>query len=172
MDVDVSRAGCGQVCRLTLGVDPTAQSLGWLLRKLLFFGRSSGLTRIQNSLKEDLSIVSLHQLSIYWASTDVPHPHWFPKQWATQTEQRAWDAFREDQTLVCGVGMLTFSKAHCSCRHIGEVLFLLFRVASRSGWRRKRQPTPVLLPGESQGWGSLVGCHLWGRIESDTTEAT
>ena len=39
-------------------------------------------------------------------------------------------------------------------------------------WRRKRQPTPVFLPGESQRWGSLVGCHLWGRIESDTTEAT
>ena len=27
-------------------------------------------------------------------------------------------------------------------------------------WRRKWQPTPVFLPGESQGWGSLVGCHL------------
>ena len=37
---------------------------------------------------------------------------------------------------------------------------------------RKWQPTPVLLPGESQGQGSLVGCHLWGRTESDTTEAT
>ena len=39
-------------------------------------------------------------------------------------------------------------------------------------WRRKWQPTPVFLPGESQGWGSLVGCRLWGRTESDTTEAT
>ena len=39
-------------------------------------------------------------------------------------------------------------------------------------WRRKWQPTPVFLPGESQGWGSLVGCHLWGHIESDTTEVT
>ena len=39
-------------------------------------------------------------------------------------------------------------------------------------WRRKRQPTPVFLPGESQGRGSLVGCRLWGRTESDTTEAT
>ena len=28
-------------------------------------------------------------------------------------------------------------------------------------WRRKWQPTPVFLPGESQGWGSLVGCCLW-----------
>ena len=39
-------------------------------------------------------------------------------------------------------------------------------------WRRKWQPTPVFLPGESQGRGSLVGCHLWGRTELYTTEAT
>ena len=39
-------------------------------------------------------------------------------------------------------------------------------------WRRKWQPTPVFLPGESQGPGSLVGCHLWGCTESDTTEVT
>ena len=39
-------------------------------------------------------------------------------------------------------------------------------------WRRKWQPTPVFLPGESQERGSLVGCHLWGRTELDTTEVT
>ena len=39
-------------------------------------------------------------------------------------------------------------------------------------WRRKWQPTPVFLPGESQGRGSLLGCRLWGRTESDTTEVT
>ena len=39
-------------------------------------------------------------------------------------------------------------------------------------WRRKWQPTPVFLPGESQGRGSLVGCRLWGNTESDTTEVT
>ena len=32
--------------------------------------------------------------------------------------------------------------------------------------------TPVFLPGESQGWGSLVGCPLWGHTELDMTEAT
>ena len=33
---------------------------------------------------------------------------------------------------------------------------------------KEMQPTPVSLPGESQGWGSLVGCHLWGhRVEHD-----
>ena len=39
-------------------------------------------------------------------------------------------------------------------------------------WRRKWQPTPVFLPGESQGRWSLVGCRLWGCTQSDTTEAT
>ena len=39
-------------------------------------------------------------------------------------------------------------------------------------WRRKWQPTPVFLPGESHGQRSLVGCSPWGRTELDTTEAT
>ena len=41
-----------------------------------------------------------------------------------------------------------------------------------SSWRRKWQSTLVFLPGESQGRGSLVGFHLWGPTESDTTEVT
>ena len=39
-------------------------------------------------------------------------------------------------------------------------------------WRGKWQPTAVFLPGESQGRGSLLGCHLWGRTELDMTEVT
>ena len=39
-------------------------------------------------------------------------------------------------------------------------------------WGRKWQPTPVFLPGESQGRGSLLRCHLWGRTELNTTKAT
>ena len=39
-------------------------------------------------------------------------------------------------------------------------------------WIRKWQPTPVFLPGESQGQRSLVGCRPWARKESDMTEAT
>ena len=37
-------------------------------------------------------------------------------------------------------------------------------------WRRQWHPTPVLLPGKSHGWRSLVGCSPWSREESDTTE--
>ena len=39
-------------------------------------------------------------------------------------------------------------------------------------WRRKWQPTPVFLPGESHGQRSLMGYSPWGHKESDTTEHT
>ena len=37
-------------------------------------------------------------------------------------------------------------------------------------WRREWQPTPVFLPGESDGWRSLGGYSPWGCKDSDTTE--
>ena len=49
------------------------------------------------------------------------------------------------------------------------VSLVVFEVAY---WRRKWQPTPVPLPGESQERGSLVVCPRWGHTESDTTEVT
>ena len=54
-------------------------------------------------------------------------------------------------------------------RHDCETSLSLFTFMH---WRRKWQPTPVFLPGESQGRGSLVGCLLWGCTESEMTEAT
>ena len=54
-------------------------------------------------------------------------------------------------------------------RHDGATSLSLFTFMH---WGRKWQPTPVFLPGESQGQRSIVGCRLWGRTESDTTEAT
>ena len=36
--------------------------------------------------------------------------------------------------------------------------------------RRQWHPTPVLLPGKSHGWRSLLGCNPWGHKESDMTE--
>ena len=53
-----------------------------------------------------------------------------------------------------------------------ERLHFHFSLFTLMHWRRKWQPTPVFLPGESQGRGSLVGFRLRGRTESDTTEAT
>ena len=54
-------------------------------------------------------------------------------------------------------------------RHNWETSLSLFTFMH---WRRKWQPTPGFLPGESQGQGSLVGCHLWDCTESDMTEVT
>ena len=60
----------------------------------------------------------------------------------------------------------------------GEVLYSQQKqdweltVAQIMNRRRHWQPTPVFLPAESQGWGSLVGSRLWGHTELDTTEAT
>ena len=48
----------------------------------------------------------------------------------------------------------------------------IFERMFKCHWRRKWQPTPVFLPGESQGRGSLVGCCLWGHTELDTAEVT
>ena len=65
-------------------------------------------------------------------------------------------------------------KYHCSSLPSPKQYFFFFflHVVGAQRWRRKWQPTPMFLPGESQGRGSLVGCRLWGRAESDTTEAT
>ena len=52
---------------------------------------------------------------------------------------------------------------------VGHDCVTLLSLFTFMHWRRKWQPTPVFLPGESQG---RVGCRLWGRTELDTTEAT
>ena len=54
---------------------------------------------------------------------------------------------------------------------MGKIIDFKVRLWDSISWRRKWQPTPVFLPGESQGWRSLVGCRL-GVAQSDTTEAT
>ena len=72
-------------------------------------------------------------------------------------------------TYIVFIHIRLQSMGSWSVRHDWATSLLLFTFMH---WRRKWQPTPVFLPGESQGWQSLVGCHLWGRTESDTTEVT
>ena len=46
----------------------------------------------------------------------------------------------------------------------------VFRITKTAARRRQWHSTPVLLPGKSHGWRSLVGCSSWDRKESDKTE--
>ena len=54
--------------------------------------------------------------------------------------------------------------------YVTLILWNVLRLPLGSNRRRQWHPTPVLLPGKSHGWRSLVGCSPWGRKESDTTE--
>ena len=62
------------------------------------------------------------------------------------------------------------------CKRIRLKLFtfcqLMLALYIKELMKSRTKPTPVFLPGEPQGQGSLVGCRLWGCTESDTTEAT
>ena len=67
------------------------------------------------------------------------------------------------------------SVATCYSQQCGDLYWLSYLqpiMFTFMHWRRQWQPTPVFLPGESQGRRSLVGCRLWGRTESDMTDET
>ena len=91
-------------------------------------------------------------------------PRWgSEKATATHSSTLAWKIpWMEEPARLQSMGSLRV-------RHNWAISLSLFTFMH---WGRKWQPTPVFLPGESQGQRSLVGCLLWGRTESNTTEAT
>ena len=84
-------------------------------------------------------------------------PNVFPLLWK--------DAFVQ---LNISLGFPGGSEVKASARNAGDLG--LIPGSGRFPWRRKWQPTPVFLPGESHGRRSLVGCSPRGSKESDTTE--
>ena len=85
------------------------------------------------------------------------------KAMATHSSTLAWKIpWREEPGRLQSMGSLRV-------RHDWATSLSLFTFMH---WRRKWQSIPVFLPGKSQGWGSPVGCCLWGYTELDTTEAT
>ena len=88
---------------------------------------------------------------------------WMEKAMTTHSSTLAWKIpWMEEPGELQSMGSLRVE--HDSVTSLSLFTFM--------HWRRKWPPTPVFLPRESQGWGSLVGCRLWGCTESDTTEAT
>ena len=80
----------------------------------------------------------------------------------------SWKKRGRNQTLVkCYYSLLPVSDGKTSACSAGDPGSI---PVGKIPWRRKWQPTPVLLPGKFRGRRSLVGCRPWGREESDTTE--
>ena len=107
--------------------------------------------------------------------------HWKGLGAGGEGDDRGWDGWMASLTQWTWVwvnswscwwtgrpGVLRFMGSQ-SVGHDWATSFSLFTFMH---WRRKWQPTPVFLPEESQGRGSLVGCRLWDCTELDTTEAT
>ena len=88
---------------------------------------------------------------------------WFGEAMATYSSTPAWKIpWMEEPGRLQSMGSLRVG--HNRATSLSLFTFM--------HWRRKWQPTPVFLPGESQGRRSLVGCCLWGQTESDTTDTT
>ena len=66
---------------------------------------------------------------------------------------------------------MTYSNVHGVVKSQTQLSDLTFTFHFHT-LEKEMATTPVFLLGESQGWGSLVSCHLWGHTKSDTTEAT
>ena len=100
-----------------------------------------------------------------WGSgtTERLHFHALEKEMATHFSALAWRIpWTEEPGGLQSMGSL----------RVGHDWATSLSLFTFMHWRRKWQPTPVFLPGESQGRGSLVVCRLWGRTESDTTKVT
>ena len=67
---------------------------------------------------------------------------------------------------MCWTGFVDGMLIDCSKSSTVTDLSLKYTIT----WRRQWHPTPVLLPGKSNGWRSLVGCSPWGCWGSDTSE--
>ena len=97
---------------------------------------------------------------MHWRRKWQPTPVFLPgesQRWGSLVGCRPWGHTESDMTER----LTLFS-----------LFMLIYRCAQIYPWRRQWHPTPVLLPGKSHGWRSLVGCSPWGRWESDTTDFT
>ena len=99
--------------------------------------------------------------SATWGQAQIVVAHGLSKAMATHSSTLAWKIlWTEGPGRLQAMGSLGVGRDWATSLSLFTFMH----------WRRKWQSTPVLLPGESQGQGSLVGCRLWGRTESDTTQ--
>ena len=102
--------------------------------------------------------------------------------WAVLTFWLFWKVLHKYACMILAWGSIFISSGYLPRRDItttfvfDALLFLagilVCHFSPLASWRRKWQPTPVFLPGESQGQRSPVGCRMWDGTESDVTDVT
>ena len=132
----------------------TPDHLTCLLRNL-YVGQEATV-RIRHGTKEYIKVVYCHPAYLTYMQSTLE------KAMAPHSSTLAWKIPRtEEPGRLQSMGSL----------RVGHDWVTSLSLFTFMHWRKKCQPTPVFLPGESQGQRSLVGCHLWGLTESDMTES-
>ena len=138
-------------CSMEKAMTPHSSTLAWKIPWAEEPGRlqSMGSRRVRHDWATSLSLFTF----MHWRGKWQPTPVFLPgeSQGRGSLVLQSLGSLRVGHDWAASLSLFTFHFHH---------------------WRRKWQPAPVFLPGESQGRGILVGCHLWGRTESDMTEAT
>ena len=150
----------GQKHPLEKEMSTYSSTLAWKIPWMEVPGRlqSIGLQRVGHDWTTSLSLSFIHFTSFFQDSSCK----WLEKAMAPHSSTLAWKIpWTEEPGRLQSMGSLRV-------RHDWGTSLSLFTFMQ---WR-KWQPTPVFLPGESQGRQSLVGYRLWGRTESDMTEVT
>ena len=121
------------------------------------------VARGPENASQGLMQISLPSLALLSVTLGPPSTQYREKAMAAHSSALAWKIpWTEESGGLQSMGLL----------RVGHNWAASLSLFTFMHWRRKWQPTPVFLPGESQGQRSLVGCRLWGRTKSDTTEAT
>ena len=112
----------------------------------------------------------LHRMTWYWRPSLISPPH--PNSYECSPD---WNLCTASRTSAGRPVSFLAQPSSTPWAHIHfhtHTFPLSFRFIKHQLRRRQWQPTPVLLPGESQGQRSLVSCRLWGPTQSDTTDTT
>ena len=145
-----------KVLEFSFNISPSNEYSGLISLRIDWFD----LLAVQETLQHHNSKVSILQCSAFFM-VQLSHPS--EKTMTPYSSTLAWKIpWMEELGGLQSMGSL----------RVGHDWATSLSLFTFMHWRRKRQPTPVFLPGKSQGRGSLVSCRLWGHTESDTTEVT